>query len=86
MRHHFVYLELGRMCVLDDSSEAVQHPRGDAALHLQSVLDSLALHTVTCPQHLHQQHHLHQPTASGRELDMTAQLVGALGRKWLVLQ
>lgn len=48
-----IYLEFGRVCILDDSSEAVQHPRGDAALHLQPVLDSLAFHTVTCPKHLH---------------------------------
>ncbi len=49
--HHFavMYLEFGRVCILDDSSEAVQHPRGDAALHLQPVLDGLAFHTVTCP-------------------------------------
>jgi hypothetical protein len=48
-----MYLEFGRVCILDDSSEAVQHPRGDIALHLQPVLDGLAFHAVTCPQHLH---------------------------------
>lgn len=45
-------LELGRVGVLDDSSEAVQDPRGDAAPHLHLVLDTLALHILTCPQYL----------------------------------
>ena len=40
------YMELGAMCVLEDSGDAVQHPRGDAAFHLQPVLDGLAFHAV----------------------------------------
>ena len=40
------------MGVFNDCSEAVQDPRGDAAPHLQLVLDALAFHILTRPHYL----------------------------------
>lgn len=43
------YLEPSRMGILDDPCQAVQHPRGDASLHLQLVLDGLSSCSLAGP-------------------------------------
>ena len=44
-----IYLELSGMGILDDPCQAIQHPRGDAALHLQLVQDGLASRILAGP-------------------------------------